>query len=172
MFYDLHIHTTVSDGTLSPEQAVDFAINQGLAGIAITDHDTVGGIDLARRYIELNSFSFTFIPGVELNTEKNGMEIHILGYFVDPHYSLLEEKLRNIREARLVRGQQMVDKLINMGFKITLEQVKELASGGVIGRPHIAMALKRNGYVNSITEAFDRYLGKGRPAYVPRYKFV
>ncbi|SHH12721.1 hypothetical protein SAMN02745221_01745 [Thermosyntropha lipolytica DSM 11003] len=169
--YDLHVHSNASDGALSPQAVIDKAIGIGLEGVAITDHDTVDGLHEAVLYNEKKNQNFLFIPGIELNTEYGSDEVHILGYFIDYNNELLQKRLLEIREERLERAKKMVDKLRSMGLAINFEQVKKLAQGDLIGRPHVALALTEEGYVFSIKEAFDKYIGKGRPGYVPRYKF-
>ncbi|WP_296863765.1 PHP domain-containing protein [Thermosyntropha sp.] len=169
--YDLHVHSTASDGILTPEEIIDKAINIGLEGIAITDHDTVDGLASAEKYNMENKNDLWFITGIELNTEYEEDEVHILGYFIDYNNESLVKRLVEIRQERFERARKMVDKLRNMGFNISFERVKRLAQGDLIGRPHIAQALAEVGYVFSIKEAFDKYIGKGRPGYIPRYKF-
>jgi predicted metal-dependent phosphoesterase TrpH len=170
--YDLHVHTTASDGTLTPCQVIDEAIRAGLKGLAITDHDTVVGLTPAQQYVEQNNLQLEFIPGIELNTEAGDEEIHILGYFIDPDNAGLNQHLQDIRKARFNRTLQMVKRLQDAGMVISFEQVQTLAQGESMGRPHVARALIQNGYVSSITEAFDKYIGRGRPGYIPRYKFL
>lgn len=170
--YDLHVHTTASDGTLSPEEVLRRAARVGLKGIAITDHDTVGGLKPAREFLLSNPLPLELIPGIELNTEVGSSEVHILGYFIDDSNQALLTRLNHIRESRRERAMKMVEKLANLGFDISYERVDSLAGGDLIGRPHIARALIEKGYVSSIKEAFQRYIGQGRPAYVQRYKFL
>jgi predicted metal-dependent phosphoesterase TrpH len=172
MMYDLHIHSTASDGLLTPAEIISAAVEIGLTGLAITDHDTVGGIEEAYDFIDAHSIPLHLIPGIEMNAEIDENEVHILGYFIDYHSSRLLNKLKEIKEARWERAQKMVYKLKSMGLAISLEHVERLARGDLIGRPHIAQALTEKGYVFSIKEAFKKYIGKGRPAYIPRYKFM
>lgn len=169
--YDLHLHSNASDGALSPKSVIEKAMEIGLKGVAITDHDTVDGLPEAVLYNEKNKENFLFIPGIELNTEYGSDEVHILGYFIDYNNELLKKRLLEIREERFERAKKMVDKLRSMGLSINFDKVKKLARGDLIGRPHVALALAEEGYVFSIKEAFDKYIGKGRPGYVPRYKF-
>ncbi|MDD2509710.1 MAG: PHP domain-containing protein [Syntrophomonas sp.] len=172
MLYDLHTHTTASDGLLSPTELLGKASEMRLPGLAITDHDTIDGLEEARRFIAENSLALDFVPGIELNTELTEKEIHILGYFIDYHDHRLLGRLQEIKEARLERARKMINRLVVMGLNIDLDQVKRLAQGDLIARPHIAQALMENSYVFSVKEAFDKYIGKGRPAYVNRYKFL
>jgi predicted metal-dependent phosphoesterase TrpH len=170
--YDLHVHSTASDGLLNPEELLVRAEEIGLKGLAITDHDTVHGIEEAYAFLTTNPLSLQFIPGIEMNTELDENEVHILGYFIDYHNSRLLHRLEEIREARWDRARKMVYRLKSMGLAISFEQVEKLAQGDLIGRPHVARALTEKGYVFSVKEAFDKFIGKGRPAYVPRYKFL
>ncbi|MDD2371973.1 MAG: PHP domain-containing protein [Syntrophomonadaceae bacterium] len=170
--YDLHIHTTASDGVLTPQEVIDKAVEIGLKGIAISDHDTVAGLEKARQYLNTTSYCLDFIPAVELNTEAEKEEVHILGYFIDPQNAALNQRLQDIRISRYHRSEQMVSRLQEAGLKINFTQVKELAQGESIGRPHVARALINNNYVASIDEAFEKYIGWGAPGYVPRYKFL
>lgn len=172
MYYDLHIHTCASDGTLSPAQVVEQAAEMGLPGIAITDHDTIDGIDPAFSHRFMRNLAIDIIPGIEMNTESGDEEIHVLGYFIDHKYPPLLEHLSHIKDARLLRATKMVQRLRDMGFGISLEQVQRLAGSDLIARPHVAMALMEKSYVFSVKEAFGKYIGKGRPAYVSRYKFT
>lgn len=170
--YDLHIHTKASDGILSAPEIIDYAVRIGLRGIAITDHDTVNGLEMAANYIRETNAVLKFIPGIELNTDYNDAEVHILGYFIDYYNQPMLARLVELRQSRLERAEKMIEKLHNMGLVINFEMVRKLAQGDLIGRPHIAQALVERGYVFSIKEAFDKYISKGRPAYVPRYKFL
>ncbi len=169
---DLHVHSTASDGLLSPQELIDEAVAAGLEGMALTDHDTVGGIEAAQEYAHRRYPDFWFIPGIEMNTDVGPHEVHILGYFIDPTYEALLKRLEEIRQERIQRNWKMVGKLNAMGYRISADRVAELAQGGVVGRPHIAQALVEKGYVFSVKEAFDKLIGQGKPAYVPRYKFL
>jgi len=171
VFYDLHVHTSASDGEDAPETVIIGAVKAGLAGLAITDHDTIDGLGPAQQFIEENRLEIDFIPGIELNTDYGNDDLHILGYFIDFSNRYLQEKLLEIRGQRYGRAEKMIAKLQNMGISIYFEQVKNMARGNLIGRPHIARVLCSNGYAESQEEAFQRYIERGRPAYVPRYKF-
>ena len=170
--YDLHVHSIASDGLLTSAELLLRAREIGLDGLAITDHDTVKGIEEAYTFMSAHPTSLQFIPGIEMNTEVEENEVHILGYFIDHHNSRLLHRLQEIKEARWDRARKMVYRLKSMGLTISLEQVEKLAQGDLIGRPHVARALAEKGYVFSVKEAFDKFIGKGRPAYVPRYKFM
>lgn len=171
--YDLHVHSTFSDGTLSPPLLINKALGQGLSGISITDHDTLEGLQETMDYIESNALNIDYIPGVELNSEheEEGNEIHILGYYIALDNSSFKERLQEIRDQRKNRAIQIVAKLNHLGCKISFEKVSSLAGSDLIGRPHIAMAMMEAGYANSIEQVFEQYIGYGRPAYVRRYKF-
>jgi hypothetical protein len=170
--YDLHVHTTASDGTCTPQEVLDRAVEIGLSGLAITDHDTVDGLELAQRYCIENKLQIDFIPGIELSTEDYGEEIHILGYFFDSKNVILQKRLKEIREARVNRAHKIINRLNNIGINISISDVRKYAGEDFIGRPHIARALIDQGYIMSVKEGFERYIGKGKPAYVPRYKFM
>ncbi len=168
---DLHLHTTASDGRLSPKELVSLAAKVGLDIIAITDHDTIDGVEPALAAAKTFS-SITVVPGVEINTDVPNGEVHILGYFIDYIDRKLAANLQKLRDSRLGRAQQIIDKLGNLGMKIEWQRVCELAQGGSICRPHIAQALFEKGYVGSEREAFDKYIGHNGPAYVERYKLL
>ena len=168
---DLHLHTTASDGRLAPKELVSLAAKVGLDVIAITDHDTIDGIAPALAAAK-TSPSLTVIPGVEINTDVPHGEVHILGYFIDYTDLKLAASLQKLRDSRLGRAQQMIDKLGNLGMKIEWQRVCELAQGGSVCRPHIAQALFEKGYVGAEKEAFDKYIGHDGPAYVERYKLL
>jgi predicted metal-dependent phosphoesterase TrpH len=144
-------------------------MQNGLQVIALADHDTTGGIqealDAAR------GTALTVIPAVEISTTTGTQfEIHILGYWIDREHTPLQERLSSLRQSRLRRGHKVLDLLAKNGCPVPWERVSDLASGGVVGRPHIAQAMVEARYVDSVETAFRRYLGKGRPAYVPRAK--
>lgn len=169
MIFDLHVHTNHSDGIFSPEQVIDLALSNNLHGIAITDHDTVSGINRAIEYSRKYN-NFTIIPGIEFSTMYNHEEVHILGYLINPLDSNILDITNKLKFSRFNRGMEMVNKLQNIGFNITIDEVMDISGGELIGRPHIARVLINKGYVNSLEEAFNKYLNRGRPAYVERYK--
>ena len=164
---DLHLHTTFSDGTLTPTELVDLCARRGLKVISISDHDSTEGmeeaLEAASRYPGM-----TVIPGVELSTDVPGSEIHVLGYFVDHRDPQLQQVLEGFREGRVDRGRRMVQKLNDLGLDISWERVLELSDGGAVGRPHMAQALVEAGYIQYPREAFERYIGRDGPAYVGR----
>ncbi len=163
---DMHLHTTASDGNLSPEDLVERAADANMKIIAITDHDTTEG--LVRAAKTALSRGITLIPGVELSTElDNGSEVHLIGLFIRHDDDDLQGILRNLAEERIKAARSTVEKLESIGLKLSWERVRELAKG-VVGRPHIAKAMLEKGYVQSIQEAFDRYLGDGQTARVAR----
>ncbi|GCE26140.1 phosphatase [Dictyobacter alpinus] len=164
---DLHTHSTASDGIYSPTDLLQQAHDVGLKVLALTDHDSTQGIEEARAAAQ--DLGIELIPGIELNTDVSGGEIHVLGYFLEYQRPEFQAVLKILRDARERRGERMVELLNEEGVKVSWERVRELAKGAV-GRPHVAKALMEAGYVQSIAEAFDKYIGKGCPAYVPRYK--
>ncbi len=166
---DLHCHTTASDGTFSPRQLVEEALARGLAAIAVTDHDSVEGIEEAARVgAELG---ITVVEGVEISTDVENGEVHVLGYCVDGRNAGFLAVLEQQRESRMSRVQTMLGKLDLLGVHIEFSDVLASAEeGAAIGRPHVAAAMIRAGHVNSWDEAFARYIGRQAPAYVPRSK--
>ena len=164
MYVDLHMHTTESDGRLTPTQLVDVAASNGARIIAITDHDSTQGLAEAYRAAEKHP-QLTIIPGIELSTDIPGSEVHILGYFLDYQRPAFQDILNDFREAREDRGRRMVDKLAEMGMPVSWDRVRELAGGGdgAVGRPHVAQAMVEEGYVPAIKDAFDLYIGRTGP---------
>lgn len=165
---DLHCHTTASDGLLTPWELVKEAAAFGLKGIGITDHDTMSGWSEAERAGK--AFGIDILKGIELNTDWHGKEVHILGYEIDPESPAVIEKLRRLQDARLNRMHEIRSKLRNLGIDISLSEIQKIARGESVGRPHIAQVLVNKGIVKTIKEGFDRFIGSGAPAYVPRYK--
>lgn len=166
---DLHIHSTASDGTLSPTQVVEAASRAGLRAISITDHDTTDGMREAQE--AGRRLGIDVISGVEINTEVGSRDVHILGYFYDIDDEAFTGQIRALREGRLVRAQTMVNKLAAVNAKVELEHVLSIAHDAAVGRPHVARALVEAGYVSDLDEAFGRYLGRGKPAFVERMKY-
>ena len=166
---DLHLHTTASDGRLSPDALVSRAAGAGLTIISVTDHDTTGGLPeaaaAARRY------GVRLVPGIEITAVERERDIHVLGYFIDPDCEPLVEFLRGQRADRLRRLTAMIERLRELGYMIAAAPLIADASRGAgrtLGRPHVADALVEAGYVANRGEAFDTLLGEGRPAFVPR----
>jgi len=168
-YADLHIHTDRSDGLLSPDQVIIKANKVGLSAISITDHDTVDGIELAisagkRHNVEV-------IPGLEISAEYDGEEIHILGYFIDWQNQALNKALQTFRDARHERALKMMEKLNQLGIKIEHSDVFKITKLDYVGRPHLAVALVQNGYADTISDAFQKFLGNNAPAYIPKPAF-
>ncbi|MGI5818773.1 MAG: PHP domain-containing protein [Armatimonadota bacterium] len=168
MSCDLHIHSTYSDGSQNPEEIVAEAIEKKLTAIAIADHDTVKGV---RPAVEAARGSeLLVIPAVEISTEFQKTEVHILGYWIELDNEQLHAKFAYVREARRRRANEIVGKLRQHGVEITIEDVIAQSDGVSLGRPHVAQALIEAGYVSGMQEAFDRFLGRDRAAFVRRYK--
>ncbi len=168
---DLHLHTTRSDGTLTPTELVRMCAERGLRIISITDHDSTEG--LSEAFEAASSFpQLTIIPGIELSTDIPGNEIHVLGYFVDYESPDFQAVLERFREGRENRGRKMVEKLNELGVNISWARVQEISDGGSIGRPHIAQAMVEDGYVQYPKDAFDKYIGRNGVAYVDRLKLT
>ncbi|MBN1176798.1 MAG: PHP domain-containing protein [Dehalococcoidales bacterium] len=168
---DLHLHSTASDGRLNPEEIVSRAAELGLKVIALTDHDTVDGVPAALQAAKA-FHGLRVIPGVEISTDLADGEAHVLGYFIDYASRELGKELERFRNSRQGRALGMVDKLRKLGMDIDYKHVRELAGDGSIGRPHIARAMMEKGYIATFEEAFDKYLGHGGQAYVPREKMT
>lgn len=166
-YIDLHTHTTVSDGSMAPEELVRHAYKKDLAAVAITDHDEISGIEQAIGAGK--ALGIEVVPGVEISVNFK-TEMHLLGYFFYSGYETIEGTLADLREKREKRNPKIISKLNELGFNITLSEVMAQAPGGNTGRPHIARLLMDKGYVGSIEEAFDKYLGSGRPAYYKKDK--
>lgn len=161
---ELHCHTTYSDGSLTPTQLVSLAAETGVGAIAITDHDTIGGWSEAMT--AGNQLGVEIVPGIELSTVHNGRSLHILGYY--PIEAKLVEPLQRRIDGRRIRAQRMAENLAAMGYPIELPP---LQGSMVPARPHIARAMLEAGYVNSPQEAFERFIGEDKPAYVHYEKF-
>jgi len=168
---DFHVHTTASDGRLTPTEIVELAVKRGIEILAITDHDSTEGIVEALAAAERHP-GFTLVPGIEMSTDIPGDEIHVLGHFLDYKDDEFQRTLTMLRGARRDRGRKMVEKLHAQGIDIPWERVEELADGGAVGRPHVAQTLIEKGYVSTFQEAFDRYIGRNGPAYVDRVKLT
>lgn len=169
MKFDLHTHTDNSDGTYSPIELIDLAIKKGLSGIAITDHDNTDGVDIAIKYAEQLK-DFKIIPGIEFGCVYEGKEVHILGYFIDYNDNNFIKLTKKLKDSRMTRGVKIISRLNDLEIEISMKDVNEFSKADFIGRPHIARALMKKGYVNNISEAFEKYLGINSPAYVERYK--
>lgn len=168
---DLHIHSTASDGRLSPADIVHKAVKLGLTIIAIADHDSVDGI--APALVAAQAFPrLKVIPCVEISTDVPHGEVHVLGYFIDYTDHKLMAILDRLRNSRKLRAHRMIAKLGRFGIHIEWQRVQEIAGSGSIGRPHLAQAMLEKGYVASLKEAFTKYIGRGAPAYVEREKMT
>lgn len=165
---DLHLHTTRSDGSLTPEEVVEKALAGGLSAIALTDHDDIGVFPDIIEYAKVQGLEV--LPGVELSVHFRNRDIHILGYCFDTEDQGLQDYLSIFKEERTSRARRIVDKLLEMGIAISFEEVMSTSGEGSVGRPHIARLLVEHGYVYSFNEAFDKFIGDGRPAYVQKYR--
>jgi 3',5'-nucleoside bisphosphate phosphatase len=164
-FVDLHSHSTASDGTLPPEQVVEAAERCGLKALALTDHDTVGGIPAAREAGD--RLGIRVIAGVELSAFHGDHEVHVLALHLS-HLETLERRLGELRAQRLTRAEKIVDKLNALGIPLTLDEVLLQSKGGAVGRPHIARAMIARGAVHDFRDAFMRYLGASGSAFVAK----
>jgi len=167
-FADLHLHTNFSDGTYSPEQLVEQAQRHGLAALALTDHDTVEGC--ARTAVACQTAGIEFLPGTELTAEQDGNELHILGYGLEVDHPRLLQELATFQSVRQDRIREMVARLNQHKVPLAAEAVFALANCRSPGRPHVARALVQAGLCSSLDEAFERFLKKNRPAWVPKFK--
>lgn len=167
---DLHMHSTASDGEHTPAELVHLAIERGFATIALTDHDSVAGLDAA--IAAARGTSLQVIPGVELSCDVPQTEVHVLGYFIDWHAAHFQSMLVKFRDGRYGRAEKMVKKLAALGAPISFDRVKEIAGDASIGRPHVAQALLEAGHITTIAEAFDKYIGRTGPAYVERFRLT
>lgn len=165
---DLHVHSTFSDGLLGPGQVVELAFQKKIMAIAITDHDEIAGYKAA--YEAGKSLGIEVLSGIEISTLDQGMDIHVLGYCLDPHNSEIQDYIQAFKKKRVERAVQIVNRLGEMGIRISFELVKMKANSGSIGRPHIADVLVEEGFVFSFQEAFQKYLADDKPAYVPKAK--
>jgi hypothetical protein len=168
---DFHCHSTASDGRLTPAQLVDLAASRGVRVLALTDHDSTEGIAEARAAAAAHP-GFLLIPGVELSTDIESDEVHVLGYFREIDDPELQARLKRFRDGRFERGRLMTEKLAALGKPIEWKRVLEIAGEASVGRPHVARALVEAGHVESIPEAFEKYIGRTGPAYVEREKMA
>lgn len=178
---DLHVHSTCSDGTFPPARLVDYAREKGLAAFALTDHDSVDGLEEAINYaeslrkaevLEADNASPVpeVIPGIELSTEYQGRDVHILGLFIDYKHPEFTSKLQEFVDSRMERNRKMCQLLTNAGIPVTYEALTEEFPNAVITRAHYAKYMLKHGYIGNMKEAFDRYIGDHCPCYVPREK--
>ncbi len=169
-YVDLHLHTTASDGVMTPTEIVKYAKAKGLRAIAITDHDTIEGLE--EGLAEAGKIDLEVIPGIEISAEHSPGSMHLLGYFIDIYHPLLHERLGYLQKARGERNPKMVEKLNQLGIEITYEEVLKASGGGQVGRPHFAQVLMEKKYARNFQEAFERFLRKGAPAYVDKLRFT
>lgn len=165
---DLHTHTTASDGTYTPTELVDYAIEKGLTAIAITDHDTVSGLEEAMDYAKDKTIQV--IPGIEFSTEYNGKDVHIVGLNIDYKNPFFLEKLERFIDSRDTRNEKMCKLLTEAGFPMTLKDLGEAYPDSVITRAHMARFMYEKGYISNREKAFEKYIGDHCPCYVPREK--
>lgn len=163
---DLHVHTTASDGTMSPGELVSYAKTRGVSVLGITDHDTISGLNEAEKAGRM--LGVEIVPGIEISVDYS-KDMHILGYYINDSVKL-KERLSVINNNRKTRNLKIIAKLKNSGMDISWEEVEETAKGENVGRPHIAMVMAAKGYVKSIEQAFAQYLARGRAAYEERGK--
>lgn len=169
LFADLHIHTYFSDGTLSPEETIEEAHRHGLKCIAVTDHDTLDGI--APTIEAAKKYGIEVISGVEISTQINGRDIHILAYLFDHNDKEFQTKLRSMQDSRVPRMREMIEKLNGLGIcDISLEEICAKTQSNSVGRLHLAQALVAKNHVKNVKEAFDKYLADDKPAYVGKQK--
>ena len=169
-YIDLHVHSTASDGTLTPTELVQKAKQLCLAAIAITDHDSVSGIPEALKAGTLAGIEV--VPGIELSTEYAGTEVHVVGLFIDPENPALNEQLRIFVDNRDNRNLKIIEKLQEAGFSITAEELDRRNPDSVIARPHIARYLVDTGQVKDVKTVFHKYIGDGCPCFVDRFKIT
>ena len=165
--YDLHTHTVMSDGTTTIEANVEAAVELGLEGLGVTDHDTTEPFDRAHAAAE--GTGLEIVPGTEFSAEHEGSSVHVLGYWIDPTYQPLQAEMDRLRNERFRRAEQIVEKFHGLGIEVSFARVQELAGEAPIGRPHIARAVLETGAVEDTQQVFDEYLADGGPAYVPKY---
>ncbi len=168
MLVDLHAHSSMSDGSYSPQELVDFAIKQNIGVLALCDHDTTAGLEDFLAYT--TGKAIRAIPGVELSATWKKGNCHIVGLGVRKGYEPLESVLQQTRDSRDNRNEHIIKKLLELQIAINLDEVEALAGGEVVARPHMARIMVARGYVSSVQEAFDKYLAKDAPAYVDRYR--
>lgn len=169
-FVDLHMHTNCSDGLCTPAEILEKVRSSGISAFAITDHDTINGYKAVQNL--LTEDDPELICGVELSSSHEDSDLHILAYGFNPDYIQFIHALTRFQEARNERGQKMVEKLNQLGVKISYQDVEKIAGPGVIGRPHVATAIFDSGVIRRYNEAFEKYIGVGGPAYVAKANFT
>ena len=170
-YIDLHVHSNISDGTLSPTELVDHAVKLGLSAFALTDHDTIRGVAEAKERAAWHTsqgHAIEVYSGVEISAAYKNKDIHILGLLVNEHDEILDRILTNFLENRNHRNKKMLEKFAEYGIKLTMEDLTDGADSAVITRAHFATALMKKGYISSVQEAFEKYIGDDGPCYIPR----
>lgn len=177
---DLHVHSTCSDGSFTPKELVEYALTHDISAFALTDHDTVDGLDdaishaatLSGKVCEKNpdGKSLEVVPGIEFSTEYEGKDVHIVGLFIDYKSEIFQRHITEFVRSRDTRNEKMCTLLQEHGIDITYEKLQQIFPGAVITRAHYGRYLLENGYVKSISEAFDRYVGDHAPCFIPREK--
>lgn len=167
---DLHTHSRYSDGSNTPDEIIELAHAAGLSAIALTDHDRLDGIESARARSE--KLKIDFVPGVEISCIFEKGTLHLLAYFLEPTQGPLQDRLGEMQAARTKRNEEMAVKLKEAQLPITWDELMEEAGGPNLGRPHFAAVMVRKGIVSTIQEAFDKYLAKGKPFYVPKVQIT
>ncbi len=165
-YIDLHTHSNKSDGSMTPLQLVHHAKQAGLAAISLTDHDCIDGVKQA--LCEGEKIGLEVVPGIEFSA-KSETETHILGYYIDIENKDILRNLEEIKRVRIERTKQTSERLRELGFDISVQEVLDIAPGGIVGRAHFAKVMANKGYVSSVKEGFDRYLASGKPAYCNRH---
>jgi len=165
-YIDLHTHTTFSDGLYTPEELMEYASRKGLKAISVTDHDTIDSHDESAYWAK--HYNIEFVPGVEIEAAYENIELHILGYYIDPANKELLKTLESLRNMRDARNNKIIDIFKNDGINVTVEDIQTLTGDKIISRPHFAKFLVDNGYYDSVSSAMRNYLGRGQRAYVER----
>lgn len=167
-YIDLHVHSNASDGTCTPEELVDLAIEKKLSAFALTDHDTVDGLSSALAYAMTKNIEV--IPGIELSTDYNGKDIHIVGLFIQHHNPQFRDKLKEFCDSREIRNKKMAQALTDAGFPVNYQELVEQNPCATVTRAHFARYMLEHGYIKTLKEAFEKYIGDDCPYYVPREK--
>lgn len=167
MCVELHTHSVYSDGTATPAELIQMAADRNIKGFALTDHDTVEGVQEAIRYGR--EFNIPVVSGIEISASHRQYSLHILGYGIDPNNQELLDWLARLQQGRNERNRNILEKLTGMGIPITAQELEEVSGCGQAGRPHIARLLKDKGYITNIQQAFSFYLGRNKPAWCSRY---
>ncbi len=171
-YIDLHVHSTCSDGTCTPEELVSLALEQGLCAIALTDHDTASGVSRMQKAAAEQGGSLDVIPGIELSAQWLNQEVHILGLDLDPDHPALHAYQEEFLRERTERNRKMAEKITEQGCPVTVEEMEQRFPGAVLGRPHYARMMMEKGFVTSVAAAFNRYLGDSGPCYVSRRRIA